>query len=42
MCFDDQIKIKGDYNSEKAQRLQIVFERCNNDTIVPTNSCHTD
>ena len=42
MCFDDQIKIKGDYNSEKAQRLQIVFERCNNETIVPKNSCHTD
>ena len=41
-CIDEKLKIQGDYNSEKAQKLEIVFEKCNNSTVVPANTCHSE
>ena len=39
---DEQFHINGDFNSDRATRLQIAFDRCNNETIVPQNTCHSD
>ena len=40
-CIDEKLKLQGDYNSESAKRIQIYFERCNNETVVPQNTCHS-
>ena len=32
-CFDNEVEIQGDYNSEKAKVLKITFEKCNNQTL---------
>ena len=32
-CLDDKIELQGDYNSYKTSALQIVFEKCNNNSI---------
>ena len=41
-CFDNDIEIYGDYNSAKAKVLKIGFEKCNNNTIEPKNTCHSE
>ena len=41
-CIDEKLKLHGDYNSEKALKVEVVFEKCNNQTIVPANTCHSD
>ena len=42
MCLDEQLEIHGDYNSLEAQIINVYYERCNNQTIVPMNTCHSD
>ena len=42
LCPNDDLKIQGDFNSEKGRLLQIVFEKCNNETISPQGSCHSN
>ena len=32
MCFDQEITIAGDYQSERAISLQLVVEKCSNST----------
>ena len=41
-CLDDKIELQGDYNSYKTSALQIVFEKCNNATISPRDSCYSE
>ena len=35
-------EIYGDWNTAEAQLVNIYYEKCNNDTIVPKNTCHSD
>ena len=38
-CSDDYISINGDFNSNKATRLEIYFEKCNPEKRA---TCHTE
>ena len=38
-CIDEKMELQGDYNSDRATRVQVVFEECNNQTVVPANTC---
>ncbi len=39
-CIDEPYQIWGDYNSDIAQNLMVVFERC--DTKAEGNNCKTN
>ena len=41
-CMDEKLKLQGDYNSERTRRIQLYFEKCNNEKIVPKNTCYSD
>ena len=36
------MELQGDYNSNKAQVLKLVFEKCNNETIEGNVTCASD
>ena len=38
-CSDDYIRIQGDYNSDKAVRLEVYFEKCDPEK---RTTCHSD
>ena len=43
LCIDkEEIRLYGDYNSLEAQIINVYYERCNNQTIVPMNTCHSN
>ena len=41
-CLDDKIELQGNFNTDKARVLKVVFDKCDNSTIVPKNTCHSD
>ena len=40
-CFDSKLNIQGGYDSYKARTLKLTFATCNNDTIVPRDTCYS-
>ena len=40
-CTDEKMDLHGDFDSEKGKILQIVYEKCNNETISPKGTCHS-
>ena len=41
-CTDEKLSLIGDFDSTQGRLLQIVYEKCNNQTIQPQGSCYSD
>ena len=44
-CIDEKVNISGDFNSNKARSLKLVFEKCDQEKLAishPESTCKTD
>ena len=41
-CTDEKLKLQGDYNSERARRIELYFEKCSNQNVLPQGTCHSE
>ena len=42
MCFEENLELHGDYNAAEAEIINVFYEKCNNKTISPPGTCHSE